>query len=83
MPRVTEALAKQVEVDGYSLRALQRIQEQYRIESIEKAKRKRGKKGFSEMEQVVINRMLARGRHSVTEILQSEERNRQVSVIDP
>ena len=35
------------------------------------------------MEQVVINRMLARGRHSVTEILQSEERNRQVSVIDP
>jgi len=81
--RLSGALAKQVEVDGYSLRALQRIQEQYRIESIEKAKRKRGKKGFSEMEQVVINRMLARGRHSVTEILQSEERNRQVSVIDP
>ena len=40
-------MAKQVEVEGYSLRALQRIQKQFRIESIETARRKRGKKGVS------------------------------------
>ena len=40
-------MAKQVEVEGYSLRALQRIQKQFRIESIETARRKRGKKGVN------------------------------------
>ena len=78
--RLGGALAKQVEVEGYSLSALQRIQEQYRIESIEKAKRKRGKRGFSEMEKIVIRRLLGKGKHSLIEILGEEEGRREVMV---
>lgn len=78
--RLGGALAKQVEVEGYSLSALQRIQEQYRIESIEKAKRKRGKRGFSEMEKIVIRRLLGKGKHSLIEILSEEEGRREVVV---
>lgn len=40
-------MAKQVEVEGYALRALERIQKQFRIESTETARRKRIKKGVS------------------------------------
>ena len=79
--RLKGALAKQVEVEGYSLRALQRIQKQYRIESIEKAKRERRKKGFSEVEKGVINRMLARGVQSKNDLLRSEKRRRRADVL--
>jgi hypothetical protein len=80
--RLSGALAKQVEVEGYSLRALQRIQEQYRIESIEKARRKRGKRGFNKIESTVINRLLSRGRYSVSKIIEEEERRRQTTILD-
>jgi len=75
-------MAKQVEVEGYSLRALQRIQEEYRIESIETARRKRGNKGFSQSEQIVINRILARGRSSVIKIIEDEKNHRSVATLD-
>lgn len=80
--RLSGAMAKQVEVEGYSLRALQRIQEEYRIESIETARRKRGNKGFSQSEQIVINRILARGRSSVIKIIEDEKNHRSVATLD-
>ena len=75
-------MAKQVQVKGYSLRALQRIQEEYRVESIETARRKRGKKGFSQSEQIVINRILVRGRSSVIKIKTEEKGHRNATTLD-
>ena len=80
--RLKGALAKQVEVEGYSLRALQRIQKQYRIESIERARRKRGNKGFSKIEKGAINRMLAGGKDSTNKIFRAEEGRREVTELE-
>ena len=80
--RLSGVMAKQVEVEGYSLRALQRIQVEYRVESIETARRMRGKKGFSQSELLIINKILASGRSSMMKIIEDEKDHRSAVTLD-
>ena len=60
--RLKGELAKQLDYEGYSKRKLTQIQSRYLFDSITRAKKKRGKKGFKEEEAKRLKQILARGR---------------------
>jgi hypothetical protein len=60
--RLKGKLAKQLEYKGFSKRKLTAIQGRYLWDSIARAKKKRGKKGFNEDEAKRLEQILARGR---------------------
>ena len=60
--RLQGKLSKQLEYKGFSKRKLTAIQGRYLFDSIARAKKKRGKKGFNDNEAKRLEQILARGR---------------------